>query len=169
MLLDPNGNKLGDKRVENTDAIARLREKIRKENAHRRLRGQDMFEKQDMALGEPMSPTLFIEKLKRLPNIVVEPGGLSNAVAVRWITTEDGKPAKRYLSGFYTDRVLPEFSSILPNEFGIPTREVRGWRTVLLALFQAGAVDLKTLTAAFGDSNGQRSIVWQEQTKSQRT
>lgn len=176
MLLDAQGNKLGDKLVRNGDSVARLKEQIKNECATKRLKNQDMLENQEMALGNPMSPQLFIEKLRKLPNIVVEPGGIPNAVAVRHFTVDTdkdsdtfGKPIRKYVSGFYTDRILPEYSSILPNAFGLPTREIRGWRTVLLALFHAGAVPLSTLRAVFGDANGQRASLWQEQTQSART
>lgn len=172
MLLDPQGNKLGDKRVENAEGVARLREQVRGMVAQKRIANQDMLENQDMALGSPMSPSLFIQKLRKLPNVIVEPGGWPNAVAVRTIVRDDdpesptyGQPVKKYISGFVTDRVLPEFSSIIPNFMGAPTREIRGWRTVLLALFNKKVVTLNQLKAVFGDANGQRSKLWHEQTQ----
>lgn len=139
----------------------------------KRIPHQDMLEDQDMALGTPMSPTLFIEKLRKLPGILVEPGGAGpTAVAVRTVVKDQdpesetfGQPIKIYLSGFWTDKILPEFSSILPNKFGLATREIRGWRSVLLAMHRQGAVTLPQLKAVFGDANGQRSILWKEQTQ----
>lgn len=175
MLLDPQGNKLGDKRVENSDAVARLREGNRELAAPKRLPNQDLLENQDMALGTPMSPSLFISKLRTLPGILVEPGGFHNAVAIRTVVLDTdpespthGQQVKKYLSGFFTDRLLPEYSSVLSNEAGLATREIRGWRTVLLAMFHSGAVSLSQLKAVFGDANGQRSKLWREQTQSAR-
>lgn len=175
MLLDAHGNKLGDKRVENAEGVARLREQVQVLADTKRIPNQDMLENQDMAVGTPMSPALFIEKLRKFPNVLVEPGGWPNAVAVRTVVRDTdfesptfGKQIKRYVTGFVTDRVLPEFSHILTNDMGVPTREVRGWRTVLLALFHQKVVTLAQLKAAFGDANGQRSKLWAEQTQSAR-
>lgn len=172
MLLDPQGNKLGDKRVENAEGVARLREQVRGIADKKRIANQDMLEDQDMALGSPMSPSLFIQKLRRLPNVIVEPGGWPNAVAIRTVVRDNdvesptyGQQVKKYVSGFFTDRVLPEFSTILSNPMGLATREIRGWRTVLLALFHQKVVTLHQLKAVFGDANGQRSKLWHEQTQ----
>lgn len=175
MLLDPQGNKLGDKRVENAEGVARLKEKVRGMVDKKRIANQDMLEDQDMALGSPMSPSLFIQKLRKLPNVIVEPGGWPNAVAVRTVVRDDdadsptyGQQVKKYISGFVTDRVLPEFSSILTDHMGLATREIRGWRTVLLALFNQKVVTLQQLKAVFGDANGQRSKLWHEQTQASK-
>jgi hypothetical protein len=165
MLLDPQGNIL--KKIENAEAVARLREDIKKQVAPLRMAGQELLENPEASLGTPMSPSLFIEKLRKFPGVIVEPGGWRNAMAVRtMITGEDGKPEKKYISGFLTDRVLAEYDLIIPDQFGTATRKIRGWRTVLLDLFHAQVVPLSQLKAAFGDANGQRSNRWQEQTQS---
>lgn len=173
MLLDCSGDKLGDKNIKDEDGVARLRESIVNQCAKKRIPNQTLLEDQEMALGAPMSPALFIEKLRKLPGILVEPGGAGpTAVAVRMIVTDQdptspthGQPIKIYLSGFWTDKVLPEFSSILSSKFGLATREIRGWRSVLLAIHRQGGATLPQLKALFGDANGQRAILWKEQTQ----
>jgi hypothetical protein len=175
MLLDPQGNKLGDRNVKDAESVARLRENIRATTDKKKIPNQALLEDQDMAIGEPMSPQLFIEKLRKFPGVIVEQGGIPNAVAVRMLVTDEdptsethGKQIKRYVSGFYVDRVLPEFSSVTTNEHGLATREIRGWRSVLLALFNSKAVTLKQLKAAFGDANGQRGTLWQQRMQAAR-
>jgi hypothetical protein len=176
MLIVPDKKFLStDHYLSPAENVAKLKQGNKELAAKKRMPKQDLLENQDMAVGQPMSPTLFIQKLRRLPNVIVEQGGIPNAAAVRTVVTDTdptsetyGKEIKRYISGFYTDRILPEFSSILPDVNGLPTREIRGWRTVLLALFRSKVASYSQLKAAFGEPHGQRGILWQDQTRQAR-
>jgi hypothetical protein len=77
---------------------------------------------------------------------------------------EDGTIEKAYVTGFYVDAPLPEFSSVIVDSKGLPVRELRGWRSVLLALYRQKIVTLKQLELSFGKAQGQRAILWDKQT-----
>jgi hypothetical protein len=46
------------------------------------------------------------------------------------------------------------------DDKNLPVREIRGWRSVLVALIRAGALTRKQCDTAFGPASGQRSILW---------
>jgi hypothetical protein len=164
-------NDLGDKRLSPIEANCKLREENQRLIDAKKIPNQALLEDHDMALGNPMSPNDFIQKIKKLnPAIIVEDGGVYGAVAVRLVGTdpETGEYGKRYISGFYKNEMLPEFSSIITDEKGLPKREVRGWRSVLLALLKSGAVTFPQLKAAFGEPQGSRNILWRQQTQERR-
>lgn len=175
MLLDPQGNKLGDKNLKDYDAVAKIREDNRKLTDKHKIPNQAILEDREAAIGVAMAPATFIQRLQKLPGVIVEPGGVPNAVAVR-ATVLDGDPEsptngtyiKKYISGFFTNQIMPEWSYLILDKNGIPTREVRGWRTVLLALFHSRICTYPQLKAAFGEPNGQRNVLWREQTQAAR-
>jgi hypothetical protein len=176
MLIQVDKNELGDKRLDPKEGVAKLKEDNRKLAAKNRIPNQSLLEDVDMAVGNPMAPAEFIRKIRLLSNdIIVEQGGIPNAVAVRIIATDDdkesptyGQKIKKYVSGFYVDRMLPEFSAIIPDHLGQAKREIRGWRSVLLSLWRSKVVTLRQLVAVFGHPNGQRNSLWMQQTREQR-
>ena len=84
MLIVPDKKFLStDQYLSPAENVAKLKQGNRELAAEKRIPNQDLLENQDMALGQPMSPVIFIQKLRKLPNVIVEQGGISNAVAVR--------------------------------------------------------------------------------------
>jgi hypothetical protein len=162
MLIQPDRNELGDRRLDLKEGAIKAHEDNKKLASQYRIPDQDVFEDQKQALGNEMDWQLFVSKLLKLSNkIVVEKGGVTGAVAVRFITKDNlGKPEKRYVSGFYIDCKLPEFSSVTVDENGLPKREIRGWRTVLESLISAGALTRKQCDLTFGPALGQRAFLW---------
>ena len=177
MLIYSDSSSLGDTHLSPEEGVAKLKEGNKKLDEKFKLPNQDMLENADMALGEPMQPSEFIRRLEKLnPEIIIEKGGVPGAVAVRIRSLDNDKESptygtyvKKYLTGFYVDGVLAEFSRILTDKHGRPTRHMRGWRTVLLDLNRLGALPYDKIKAAFGEPKGQRGILWQEQTQAQRT
>jgi|SRR5215469_2400127 len=55
---------------------------------------------------------------------------------------------------------LPEFSHVLLDSSNLPTREVRGWRSVLMALIKADALTYRQVVRQFGEPNGARANRW---------
>jgi hypothetical protein len=162
MLIQPDRNELGDRRLDLKESAIKAHEDNKKLASQYRIPDQDLLEDQKQAIGSEMDWQLFVTKLLKLStNIVVEKGGVTGAVAVRFITKDKlGKPEKRYVSGFYIDCKLPEFSSVIVDENGLPKREIRGWRSVLEALVRAGALTQKQCDLTFGPALGQRAILW---------
>jgi hypothetical protein len=170
MLIVPDKSDLGDLKLSPEEGVAKLKEGNAKLTAQYKLPNQSLLENHDMALGIAMQPSAFIARIQKLnPAILVEKGGVPSAVAVRIPGFDDeGNYVKKYVTGFYTDRILPEFSSIATDEKGLPWREQRGWRSVLLALLKAEALTYPQVKAAFGEPNTSRNVLWREQTQEKR-
>jgi hypothetical protein len=169
-IVQVDRNQLGDKRLDPTENLAKLREGNEKLSARSRIPHQEIFEHKGMALGIPMASNDLIRLLKKMaPALIIEDGGVRNAVAVRVgpVLLEDGTIGKRYLTGFYKG-TLPEFSCIFSDERGRPTREDRGWRTVVLNLIKQGVVSYKDAVDVFGEPSGVRAGRWQEILRAKR-
>jgi hypothetical protein len=162
MLIQIDKNELGDKRLNEVEGVAKLKEENRKLHDANRIPDQDTLEDKRAAHGMPMSPNELIRRIQNLNHkIIVEPGGAANAVAVRHAVKQpDGTMTKEYITGFYIDQPMPEFSCVVVDNKGLPVREVRGWRTVLLALMNVKLLSLKQVELTFGKANGQRAILW---------
>ena len=127
---------------------------------------QAILDNTEMAVGKPLAPNDFIRLLKVAgPNLLIEDGGVPGAMAVRVRTLDDDPLSptykqfvKKYVTGFYADRVLPEFSSFINDSTGVPVREVRGWRTVLIML--RSEIKYSEMTRVFGEPVGERAILW---------
>lgn len=142
------------------EAIAKAKEDTIAMSSKNRIADQDTFEDQEMARGMELSENELIRRLQLLnPKILITPGGVAGAVAVRYPKFEDGEWSNAYITGFYL-KPLPEFSSVTVDDKGLPVRELRGWRSVLLALIRCGALDRVKVDALFGPARGQRSGIW---------
>jgi hypothetical protein len=166
MLVKADKSMLGDKYLRDREAVAKVKEENAAAAAQNKIPDQDILEKREMAMGLMLQPNELIRRLEKLnPKIIIEAGGVRNAVAVRYPKPqEDGTIEKAYVTGFYVDAPLPEFSSVIVDSKGLPVRELRGWRSVLLALYRQKIVTLKQLELSFGKAQGQRAILWDKQT-----
>lgn len=164
MLILTDSNDLGDKRLSPEEGVAQLKEKIQKQVAAKKIPNQKLLEDHDQALGSPLSHTEFIRRLRLMkPSLVIQDGGVAGAIQLRHAVNDPEEGVvTRYVTGFYKG-VLPEFSSILTDEHGMPGREIRGWRTVLLVLIHCKIATYAEVKAAFGEPHGQRGILWREQ------
>lgn len=175
MLVLNSSSDLGDLKLSPQEANHRLREENKRLSEKKRIPNQTLLENHDMAFGTPMNYSELIRRVKKIaPEVIFEEGGIKGAIAVRhycWdpYGGEDtlGAMAKKYITGFWK-QILPEFSSITTDKNGLPAREIRGWRSVLLALMRSGAIPFEALKKEFGDPVGQRSSLWNEQTQDER-
>lgn len=165
MLILPDSTSLGDTHLSPEENVAKLREGNRKMVQDKKLPNQKILEDKDQALGAPLAHPEFMRRLRLMkPSLVIQEGGVANAIQIRYPVTdpETGAATTRYVTGFYKG-MLPEFSSILTDDYGLPTREIRGWRSVLLVLIHCNIVTYAEVKAAFGEPHGQRGILWREQ------
>lgn len=164
MLILPDSASLGDKFLSPEEGVAKLKESIQKQVAAKKIPNQALLEDHDQALGSPMAHTEFIRRLRLMkPSLIIQDGGVAGAIALRHTVNDPEEGVvTRYVTGFYKG-VLPEFSSILTDDQGLPTREIRGWRTVLLVLIHCNIATYAEVKAAFGEPHGQRGILWREQ------
>ncbi len=147
MLIQTDKTELGDGKLGNGDEIlAREREKTTAMLETKKVKDQKTLEDRQAAMGRVLPTGEFIRLLQKIcPGLIVEPGGYPNAVALRrWINGE-----KKYVTGFELG-YIPEYSSIIPDENGLPFKEVRGWRNVLVALTKQGLINMDALTKEFG-------------------
>lgn len=165
-LILTDSAELGDKRLDPTEGLAKLKEENSDLIKKRYWKpDQEMLFNKDMALGSPMEWRHLVYLLQKMcPSLIIKDGGVRNAIQVRYPDPreeykEDG--GTRYVTGFYKD-VLPEFCWETKDERNIPTRVIRGWRAVLLALIKQGIISYKTAVDVFGEPNGKRSGRWKE-------
>lgn len=147
MLIQTDKSELGDKKLGNKDEIlAREKEKNKALLASRKVKDQAVLEDREAAKGQVLHTGDFIRLLQKIcPGLIVEPGGYPNAVALRrWVNGE-----KKYVTGFELG-YIPEYSSIIPDENGLPFKEVRGWRNVLVSLTKQGLINMEALKREFG-------------------
>lgn len=169
MLIQPDKNLLGDKHLKDAEAVAKLKEENRKTAEQNHIPNQKLLEDRVAALGIPLQPSELIIRLQKLnPKIVVQQGGVRNAVAVRYPAIEEGKQVLRYVTGFYVDNPLPEFSCVVNDERGVPWREIRGWRTVLTALIRQGILTEQQCDLTFGKPGTMRAVLWDKQRQAER-
>lgn len=145
------------------EANAKAKEDTIKQASNRRIPDQALLENHDMARGRELEPIDLIMGIQKInPDIVIRKGGVRNAVAVYLL--DHGPNAHesglKYVTGFYIDDRLPEFSSVTTDTLGRAHKEIRGWRSVLLGLINAGALDRKKVDLTFGPASGQRSGLW---------
>jgi hypothetical protein len=156
MLIQTDINELGDKRLSPEEALAKLKEENAKKTAEYRIPNQAVLEDQLAAIGQAMPYQTFIKKLKSIqPRLIIEDGGIEGALAIR-------NYAKEYLTGFYKD-VLTEFSFVTTDTRGLPVRESRGWRSVLISLIKQHVISYRTVVKEFGEPWGSRSNLWHEE------
>ncbi len=161
---------LGDKRLDPTEALIKIKaENNARAQKQTAIPDQKMMTDRKMAIGTPMPYQSLVYLLKKMsPSLVIEDGGVRNAIAVRIPgICADGTRGLIYCSGFYKE-VLPEFSCVQEDERGRPTRECRGWRTVVLALIRQGHISYKDAVSVFGEPNGIRAGRWQQLLREQR-
>ena len=170
MLVKADASLLGDKNLQDKEAVAKVKEENIALAQKNRIPDQDILEKREMAMGLMLQPNEFIRRLEKLnPKIIIEAGGVRNAVAVRYPKLqEDGTLRKEYVTGFYVDAPLPEFSSVVVDNKGLPIREIRGWRSVLLALYRQKILNLKQIEIMFGKALGRRATLWDKQTSERK-
>lgn len=155
-IADINGVSLAE-------AAISAKEETKKLAAKNHIPDQKLLEDRDMARGYELEPNDFIARLQKLTSkVLIRQGGVRNAVAVcvQVPVSEDYPTGWKYITGFYINQRLPEFSSVTTDQFGVAHKEIRGWRSVLLALINAGAVDRRKADIAFGPALGQRTDLW---------
>jgi hypothetical protein len=180
-MVETDIRELGDQRLNPEEACAREREDLLRIEAKKKIWGQAELEDHERSAGPRMPWTELIRKLQRCNHGLQVRDGSANAVALyvrkkpHEFTDADrlGEVPPngefymdhRYVSGFEKHE-MPEYSHISLDTSMLPTREYRGWRTVLLALIQAEAITYPSAIREFGDPSGdKRSTRWLEQTR----
>lgn len=170
MLIYDSSESLGDKRINLEEGLAKIKEDNQVLIDTKKIPNQSLLENKDMAMGIAMQPSEFIRRIQKLnPSIVVKPG-TTDAVAVYYPTydEDEGKTVLKYVSGFFVDQMMREYTYLIVDDKGLPKRAPRGWRTVLLDFIKQGILPYAQVKAAFGEPTGQRNILWNEQMRERK-
>lgn len=169
-------HQLGDTHLDPKEEVARQRQELLHEIAKRKAYGQDELDKAERSQGARLYYSTFLRKLKKIyPQLLIKDGIPGNVALYRPKTEmeilRDGYDLEaprwynehKYFAGFPKDHI-PEWGHLLNDTDGIAVREVRGWRTVLIAFIKQRVLTYRAVVAEFGDpSNDQRSRFWFEQ------
>jgi hypothetical protein len=176
-LVQVDKDELGDKRLDPKESVAREREELLNKAAAARVWGQDELEQAERSLGPRMSTGDLISRIRKLNHTLKFLDGIKGHVAVyrpirpeeRDIESEDHQVHAdeffndhKYVSGFPLGE-LPEWGHVMLDTSNLPTREVRGWRTVLIGLIKNRAVSYRQVVKEFGEPTDKRSRLWHEQ------
>lgn len=169
-------HQLGDKHLDPKEEVARQREELLHAISGRKAYGQDDIEKADRSAGPQMFYSVLLLKLKNIyPQLLVKDGIPGNVALYRPKTDaeiiNDGYDLSapkwysqyKYVTGF-PQKFIPEWGHFVNDADGIAIREVRGWRTTLIALIKQGLVTYDAVVKEFGDPiHDQRSKYWFDQ------
>lgn len=170
---------LGDSCLDPTENLVKLKEGNQKLIDRQKMAKQSELEDPERMLGPKMPYQELIRKLQKLNlNIKVRDGApgqlafyvLKNRKEMEETAAEDMADNRRshwftahkYVTGCPKEP-LPEYSGVTTDERGIAKRELRGWRSILIALIKNRAVTVEQCCEEFGDAVGRRSWRWHEQ------
>lgn len=181
MLVQTDINELGDKRLNPEESVHRERESLLKLASTRKIAGQEELEDAERSAGPRMAWQEIVRRL-RLCNpklhFADSQGGSSLAVYRQKTRGElaehiwdrekhDWWNEHVYVGGFPKED-MPEYSHVILDTSNLPIREIRGWRSVLIALIRGHAITYQQAVKQFGEASGQRSGRWHEQLRSYR-
>jgi hypothetical protein len=175
MLIQPDIAELGDTRLDPNESLAKIKAETHDmlEAKGCFLYGQAELEDIERAHGHRLEWREFIRRLTKVNRNLLIKDGLEGHVAVYAPKLHDDQDERdpsrpdwwndhRYITGF-AKSTLSEFSTITTDERGLPKREVRGWRSVLIALIKTRAITYRDAVREFGEPLGARGWRWREQ------
>lgn len=177
MLIQIDRNELGDKRLNPEEAVAREREELLKQAAVKKIWRQEELEQAERSCGPRLHWTEILRRLLRINPQLAPRDGLKGHVAIYRRKRQDEYDIAEFdpmqKDSFFWDHVyvtgmpmgeLPEYSHVILDSSNLPVREIRGWRTVLIALIKSGAISYAAAIREFGDPiHDQRSGLWFDQ------
>lgn len=182
MIVITDRNELGDKRLNPEEGLAKLKEENAALIENRKLPYQSELEDVDSSLGRPLHFSEFLRRLRAAGAQLLVMDGLPGNVAVyvrkqpqdadynerdSKLPSDHWRNFHRYVTGF-PKQVLAEFSVIETDERGLPKREIRGWRSALMALIKAGGISYRAAIHEFHEPSGPRAWRWHQQLRSER-
>lgn len=173
---------LGDSHLDPAENVYKQREELLAKAGRFRIYGQHELENPDRGLGPKLQYTELISRLRqiapRLKAIDGSPGNIAlyfprtrrdyEDTLREWDWEHDMKQdpffrRMRYVGGF-PKHDLPEYSTVDIDTSLLPTRERRGWRSVLITLVKQGVVSYHDAVRQFGDVGmDRRGWRWNEQ------
>lgn len=171
MLIDPQGNKLGDTNLDFAESLAQKKEETKRIVAAYALPDEDKLTNQEANRGNGLEARELIHRITNIaPQVVIAQGGVPGNVAL--YVDRDGKP--HYVGGFPATGFIPEHSSIRVDENNLVitdhTRaEIRGWRNVIVRLLEEGVLNWEQAISISGDVENDHAVRWKKLTQGFRT
>ena len=173
---------LGDSHLDPAENVIKQREELLTKAGKFRIYGQDELEDPERAFGPHLQYTELISKLRKVaPKLKAIDGSPGNIALYfprsakdyadtlrEWDWEHDNKRdpffrRMRYVGGF-PKHSLPEYSTVDIDTSMLPTREKRGWRSVLITLIKQGVLSFNEAVSQFGDVGmDRRGWRWNEQ------
>ncbi len=147
-MLVTDIHNLGDARLDPTESLAKSKEDTRRMQEAKGLflPGQDELEDQELSQGTRLHWQEFLRRLERCNVRLLFRDGSPANVAIYRLKTRDERNADeydwtkpewyndhRYVTGFAKDWLM-EYSAVTTDARGVAKREIRGWRSILIAL-----------------------------------
>jgi hypothetical protein len=176
MLVQADINELGDKRLSPEEATHREREIALRKASQSRIDGQEELEDVERSCGPRIAWQELIRRLQDSnPSLLfMDSQGGAHIAAYRpknrvELAEHEYDPEKYewwndhvYVTGFPKE-YMPEWSHVLLDTSLLPVKEIRGWRSVLMAFIKAKAVTYASAAKHFGEPTDSRSGRWHEQ------
>jgi hypothetical protein len=176
MLIQPDKNELGDKRLSPEESVAKERASLLDILNKRNIHGHDDLIQADRSQGSRLHYGELITRLRRLcPSLLVKDGIEGNvALYIRKSQNEMAASGydlsmpqwyneNKYATGF-PKGWIPEWGHLTTDTDNRAEHEIRGWRSVLIALIKTRAITYAAAVNEFGDPSGdQRAQYWMEQ------
>ncbi len=177
-LMQPDKNELGDKRLDPKESVAAQREDLLslRHKKHAFPGQHEGLADADRSTGARLYFTEIIARLQKIKPVFLVKDGIPGNVAL-YVRKTAGEMAAsgydltrpqwhnehKYITGFPKDW-LPEWGHLTTDTDGIADKELRGWRSVLMAIIKSEAIGYAEAVAEFGDpADDQRSRFWFEQ------
>lgn len=188
MLIQPDINELGDKRLDPKESVAQKREECLSMAARKRIHKQDELEDAARALGPRIGYGEMVRKLRKLvPSLKFLDGSPGNIAVYaprdrgeieqrfyQWYQEQEEAAARgrkrqdsfflyyKYVGGFPKSE-LQEYTTIDIDNANLGTKEHRSWRTVLIGLIRQGLVSYASVIKEFGDvGHDRRGWRWRD-------
>lgn len=169
---------LGDTHLDPKEEVARQRENLLNDISHRKAYGQEDIEKVERSNGSRIYYSVLLRRLRYIYPPMLVKDGIPGHIALYRLKTEDeiandgydlSVPKwyneHKYFTGF-PKAAIPEWGHYVNDTDGIALREVRGWRSVLIAMVKQGLTTYEKVIEEFSDPiHDQRSKYWFEQLK----
>jgi hypothetical protein len=181
-LVQADIKELGDTRLNPKEAIAREREDLLELAGKAKIWGQTELEDHERSAGPRLSWGELIRRIRDCNSsiqVLDSQGGSDVAIYVRKKRNEYDEQERdwtrpeffwdhKYVTGMPKSD-LPEYAHVTLDTSGLPLREIRGWRSVLIALVKTRAITYEQAIEKFGDPTfDRRSGRWFEQLREYR-
>lgn len=188
--VEPVKAMLGDKHLNPEESVCRLREELLQQESKKKIFGQKELEDVDRSSGPRMPWTELIRRLQKCnPGIRVKDGMAGNVALYFRKRSDEMTEADemvllapsaaramnipvpddpffvhhKYVGGFKKEP-MPEYAHVTVDTSEVAHREVRGWRSVLLALIKQRIITYQAAIDEFGNpESDKRSSRWFEQ------